>query len=349
MDLFLYWGLLLTLVGCLCVVTYLVLAHRQLRPWLLFAFRFLDAVLASASIVVGGGFMHDFHHLFYFPVVAAAGFVLGSVRANLCWCTAVAAFYVLVAVVIGHGFDFGAREGKVLIVRVLSIYVVNLMVALVCRFERRRLTASFAREQALSKEQVDISHSLHDTVAQSAYVVSLGTDSASAALQGRDASVYDRLRATSDLARGMIWDLRHLIDVGVIYEGESLRSALRSHAVSFENVTSVPAEFTVVGDEPELPLEVRRGLFTVAHNALANAYRHAGARRALVESAYVDNAVRVAVSDDGVGLPENYVGRGHGFASMAREVERLGGEFIVERSGPLGGATVGVVVPVRAD
>ena len=348
MDLFLYWGLLLTLVGCLCVVTYLVLAHRRLRPWLLFAFCFLDAVLASASIVVGGGFMHDFHHLFYFPVVAAAGFVLGSVRANLCWCTAVAAFYVVVAVVIGDGFDFGAREGKVLIVRVLSIYVVNLMVALVCRFERRRLTASFAREQALLTEQVAVSQSLHDTAAQSAYVVSLGLDSAAAALQGRDSAVYDRLRATSDLARGMVWELRHLIDVGVIYEGETLRSALRSHAVSFENVTSVPTEFVVSGDEPELSLEVRRGLFTVAHNALANAYRHAGAGHVLVELVYAPDYVRVTVSDDGVGLPDDYAERGQGFGNMGREVERLGGELVVQRVGPLGGATVGAVVPIRA-
>ncbi len=340
-EILLYWGLWLTLVVCVGGMTYRVLAHRVLRQWYLLVFCFLDAVLVSSAVVTGGGFIHEYHHLFYYPVVASSGFVMGSVRASLLCCTGVVAFYVLVALGLGDGIDLDSREGRVLLVRVLSLYVVNAMVALSCRFERLRLRDAFGRERALLQERVEFSRSLHDTAAQSAYVVSLGLDAAAADAGERDSALVGRLRATSNLARGMVWQLRHLIDVGGLYEVESLRSAVRSHVVSFTNVTSLPVEFSVVGDEPELPLEVRRVLFTVAHNALANVYRHAGASRVLVELAFGDGVVSLTVSDDGVGLPEDYESRGQGFGNMARELERVGGRLVVERSGALGGAVVG--------
>ena len=43
--------------------------------------------------------------------------------------------------------------------------------------------------------------------------------------------------------------------MGSIYEGRELGRALRSHAASFTNVTSVPAEMTQTGAEPTLSIE----------------------------------------------------------------------------------------------
>ena len=65
--------------------------------------------------------------------------------------------------------------------------------------------------------------------------------------------------------------------MGGIYEGRALSSALKSHAASFTNVTSVPCELTQTGVEPPLSTETRGLLFSIAHNALTNAYRHAQA------------------------------------------------------------------------
>ena len=39
------------------------------------------------------------------------------------------------------------------------------------------------------------------------------------------------------------------------------------------------------------------------------------------------------MSDDGIGLPDDYAERGHGFANMGAGAGRLGGRLIVERRG----------------
>ncbi len=55
--------------------------------------------------------------------------------------------------------------------------------------------------------------------------------------------------------------------------------------------------------------------------------------------------IRLSVSDDGTGLPDDYEERGHGFANMARDAGRLGGTLVVEKRGRLGGASVTCMVP----
>ena len=50
------------------------------------------------------------------------------------------------------------------------------------------------------------------------------------------------------------------------------------------------------------------------------------------------------MSDDGVGLPDDYEERGHGFVNMRAYAERLGGRLIVESTGPDGGASVTCVM-----
>ena len=68
--------------------------------------------------------------------------------------------------------------------------------------------------------------------------------------------------------------------------------------------------------------------------------------RVLVELDFGRDELRLSVSDDGVGLPDDYEGRGHGFANMRAYAGRLGGRLIVEPTGPAGGASVTCVMPL---
>ena len=88
---------------------------------------------------------------------------------------------------------------------------------------------------------------------------------------------------------------------------------------------------TQTGGEPPLSIEASSLLFSIAHNALTNAYRHAEASRVSIDLEYGGQGIRLSVSDDGVGLPEDYVERGQGFANMSRDAERLGGRLVVGR------------------
>ena len=39
--------------------------------------------------------------------------------------------------------------------------------------------------------------------------------------------------------------------------------------------------------------------------------------------------LQMIIMDDGIGLPNDYAARGHGFANMRKEMERMGGTFEV--------------------
>ena len=220
------------------------------------------------------------------------------------------------------------------------MYVVSASVNLVSRFERIRWREAVERERVLQRERIDLSQSIHDTMAQSAYMIGLGIDTAMHIVGDSNKELTSTLRATSSLSRSAMWDLRHPIDVGRIFEGRELGRALRSHVDTFTTITSVPAEIALKGEEPLLSTEVKRLLFAIAHNALTNAYRHAEASQVNVELTFDEDTLRLTVSDDGIGLPLDYAERGHGFENMGTDAERLGGELLVESANDIGGTTV---------
>ena len=124
-----------------------------------------------------------------------------------------------------------------------------------------------------------------------------------------------------------------------------MNQALRSHATSFTNVTSVPAQVTHSGVEPPLSMEVKSLLFSIAHNVLTNTYRHAEASNVNIFLEFTEDHSRLSVSDDGIGLPDDYRERGKGFANINSLSEQLGGCLVVEKRGDSGGATVTCVIP----
>ena len=129
--------------------------------------------------------------------------------------------------------DIEAGDEKALLARIAVMYAVVAAVNLASRFERIRWRQAVEREQALQRERVELSQAIHDTAAQSAYMIGLGIDSAKALAGDENQELTATLEATSQLSRSIIWELRHPINVGGIYEGRELSRALRSHATSF--------------------------------------------------------------------------------------------------------------------
>ena len=202
------------------------------------------------------------------------------------------------------------------------------------------------REGELQRERIELSQAIHDTAAQTAYMIGLGIDSAKQVAGDSNEELTARLDATSQLSKTAIWQLRHPIDMGRIFDGRDLGWTLDSHVATFRSITSVSAELAQKGVEPPLSIEARSLLFTIAHNALTNAFRHAGASRVLVALDFGQDELRLSVSDDGLGLPGDYEERGHGFENMRAYAGRLGGRLIVEPRGPAGGASVTCVMPL---
>ena len=337
--------LLLVLIGFNGYIHYRLLSNRPITWRWLVALYALDVFLVSAAAALSDGFSHSFHHLFYYPALAGLAVLFNSFRLNVVWVTMASVVYVTISLTVGDGVDTEAGDEKALLARIAVMYAVVMAVSLATRFERMRWRQAVERERALERERVELSRAIHDTAAQSAYMIGLGIDSAKALAGDADPALTATLEATSRLSRSVMLDLRHPINMGGIYEGMELSRVLSSHATSFTNVTSVPVEMTHTGAEPPLSVEARKLLFSIAHNALTNAYRHAEANRATIDLEFAETDSRLSVSDDGVGLPDDYAERGNGFANMSRAAERLGGHLVVEQQGAMGGATVTCVIP----
>ena len=314
------------------------------RGWILLNAT-LDVFNLSGSVAIGGGFSHQYFYLLYYPQLAGYAVVLTSFRLTMACATFVAALYLVVSLTAEGGIDTAAAEERTLLARILVMYTVAAIVNIIARFERSRWRQAVERERDLQRERVEFSQAIHDTTAQSAYMIGLGIDTAMAQAGDTNPELAATLEATSRVSRSAIWELRHPIHMGGIYEGRALSSALKSHAASFTNITSVPCELTQTGVEPPLSTKTRGLLFSIAHNALTNAYRHAQASKVAVHLACGEDEVRLSVLDNGIGLPGDYAQQGHGFENMDGDALKLGGRLVVETRGAMGGATVTCVVP----
>ena len=341
-----YAPLLLLLVAFNGYTHYRLRTNRAITWRWILGLAAMDLTMVSAATVMGGGFSHYFLHLLYYPPLAGYALVFTSFRLTMVCVTVVSAMYLAISLTVGEGIDMGAREEKPLLARIFVMYAVAATVNLISGFERSRWRAAVERERALQRERIELSQAIHDTTAQSAYMIGLGIDAAKQVAGDSNEELTARLEATSRLSKTAVWQLRHPIDMGRIFDGRELGWTLDSHVATFRSITSVEAELTQNGVEPPLSTEARSLLFTIAHNALTNAFRHAGAGRVLVVLDFGRDELRLSVSDDGVGLPDDYEERGHGFAGMRTYAGRLGGRLIVEPRGPAGGASVSCVMPL---
>ncbi len=324
--------------------------HYRLRTGIgvtwhwLFALSTTEIALTIAAIAVDGGFEAFFFVLCY-PALGMFAVVCTSSRISFLWVTVVAAGYAAVSLTFGEGLEFDAKEEKALFVRIAAMYGVVVVVNLISRFERIRRTMAVQRERELHKERIELSQTIHDTVAQSAYMIGLGIESAIAAAGPANEEQVARLKATHALSRASMWDLRHPIDSGLIFDGRELGEVLGAHAGAFTAITSVPADVVQSGREPPLPAVTRGLLFSIAHNAMTNAMRHASATTVTITLDFGWESVRMSISDDGVGLPSDYAQRGHGFRNMRRDAERVGGKLEARSDGPGNGTTLTCVAP----
>ena len=343
-----------TLIAILAValngyVHFRLLSNRAPTWHWAFALSAMDTATLTAGLANSGGFSNSFFMLYY-PGLAMFAVVFTSFRLSFAWVTMVAVLYAGVSLAIEPGVDFETTEEKVLFTRIVVMYAVVAAVNLVSRFERIRRREAVERERELQWERIELSQTIHDTIAQSAYMIGLGIETAMELADARKGENRDELRAklsaTHALSKSTMWELRHPIDVGPIFEGRELSRVLRSHASTFAKITSIPAELVRSGREPPLPTVTRRLLFSIAHNAMTNAFRHADAGKVTISLSFEDDGLRMSVSDDGIGLPEDYADRGHGFRNMRADAERMGGRLEVTRGESGVGTTVTCAIPL---
>ncbi len=340
-----YVALILLLGALNGLLHYRVITNRPIKLNQVLGMSALDIAVITTAIIFHGGFA-SFVFVAYYPAIATFALV-GSTTVALMGPTTVAAIYVTVSLTVGSGLDLDARDEKELFWRIVVMFASVVAVRMITQFERIRRRDAVDRERTLQRERVELSQTMHATTAQSAYMIGLGLDTASRQAGDSNAELAATLAATSALAKGTMWDVRRPIDIVPIFEGRLLSNVLASQMATFTTITGIPAELVQSGTEPPLTTETRTRLFAIVHNALANAFRHARAKRVDVTLDFGADRIRLTVSDDGVGLPADYAKRGRGFPDMRSDAERMGGTLKVETGDRRGGTSVICIVPLE--
>jgi signal transduction histidine kinase len=212
--------------------------------------------------------------------------------------------------------------------------------------ERRR-----HRLAAAEQERARWARELHDETLQSlaALRVGLATQLRSAEPSPLAETVRD---AVADLEReivnlrALITDLRPaaLDDVGAGAAIEDLAERARGRGLEVD--TSVNLSYEQGRASERHTVELETALYRIVQEALTNAVRHGGARRASVEIEEDESAVRITIRDDGTGFDTGVKATGFGLVGMRERAELLDGTFQVE-SEPERGTTIRAVLPVQ--
>jgi signal transduction histidine kinase len=202
-----------------------------------------------------------------------------------------------------------------------------------------------SRELSILSERNRLALELHDVVSQKLFSLVLSAEAAAAQLEGDPAAAraqLDRLRA---LAGQALEELRALI-LGLrppALELDGLEQTLRKEVAMLSRVHGLEIGVRVEGrvdggGDPDRELAILR----IAHEALHNALRHAGATRVDVRLIARDGALTVEISDDGSGFDPaapDVRSRHLGLTSMEERARELGGRLQI-RSRPGAGTTV---------
>ena len=304
-----------------------------------------------------GSLSHVLNTFYCLGFLAANGYVQWLIRrrgtVKPSWLFALsaldlAAIYSALSFAVEPGLDLAGKEEQHLFYRLVALYAVSAAVSIIAGLERESRRRGLERERELQRQRIELSQTIHETTAQWAYMTGLGVEGAMELVDESNEELKAKLRLVAELSRSAMWELRHPIDGGQIFRGEELGEVLEAHAATFTVISSVPAEVVQQGREPPLSIIDKSLLFSVAHNALTNVIRHAGAGRVVIGLDCDGEELRLSVSDDGTGLPEDYEARGHGFRNMRTDAGRMGGVLEVASKGKGGGTIVTCVVPYPA-
>jgi signal transduction histidine kinase len=199
------------------------------------------------------------------------------------------------------------------------------------RNEELRLEREERARRAVLDERVRIARELHDVVAHHVSTMGVQAGAARRVLDVDPAAARRAIGAVEGSSRTAVEEMRRL--VGVLREGDGpvepppdlgrLDELVRAERPGLE------VDARVLGEPHPLPPSASVSVYRVVQEALTNAVRHSGARRASVRLRWLDDALEVEVVDDGRGGDGGGHGGGLGLVGMRERVDLHGGQLDV--------------------
>ena len=200
-------------------------------------------------------------------------------------------------------------------------------------------------------ERRRIARELHDSVGQFLAGLKINLSQLGKVSAADAPKLLDETLKLTDYTIQEVRTISHLLHPPLLEELGFL-SAARWYVDEYGKRSQVKVSLQVEEPIERLPREVEIALFRVLQETLTNVYRHAGAQTVDVRLRSSNGDVRMTVSDDGKGIPQEILAKfregaalGIGLAGMRERLAEFGGRIQVESSGA--GAVVEAVIPTK--
>ena len=211
--------------------------------------------------------------------------------------------------------------------------------------------ATTLEQLAVSRERNRLARELHDTLAHSLSAVAIQLEAVRSLWDTDPPAAREMLDRSLTMTREGLGEARRAIGAlrASPLEDLGLALALRQLARSQGERAGLRVTVTL----PETPISpreltpfVEQGLYRIAHEALDNVVRHAGATRLSLALIRSEDGLTMVISDDGAGFePGDSVPEGRfGLQGIRERAELLGAHLTIDSESGMG-TTVTVTVP----
>jgi PAS domain S-box-containing protein len=204
--------------------------------------------------------------------------------------------------------------------------------------ERKQLERAIL--QAVNREQYRIGNDLHDGLGQELTGVALMLRGVAGRVTAEYPAILPEIENITRLVNNAIESTRALARglSPVNLERGGLQDALESLAMHASELYGVPTVFTHRLQPPRLlNAELANHLYRIAQEAVRNAVRHGNARSIRLHLSSARAKVKLAIIDDGIGMPAGAIdATGMGLKIMRYRARILGGTVGFELAEPSG-------------
>jgi signal transduction histidine kinase len=210
-----------------------------------------------------------------------------------------------------------------------------------------------ARRLAVETERNRIARDIHDTVAQSLFGIVYSLDACINMLPAKAEDVKNELIELRSLANNAHDEVRR--SIFDLWPSALTIELFMADLSNYVSGCCRPRPFSIIfnnnGDFNSLSSGMRRTVYRMAQEALANSARHSGAQSARLCLTVTDDEVYLVVSDDGKGFdPELALSRTQsrehfGLRGMQERARAMGGECEIN-SQPGAGARISINLPI---
>jgi len=209
-----------------------------------------------------------------------------------------------------------------------------------------------ARVEAIREEErTRVAREIHDELGQALTVLKLDLSwlrsrtSRSPQSQKRLKSMIRQVDDTLETVRRIASELRPSV-----LDNLGLLPAIEWQVSEFRKRTRIRTELLSNADSIDVSMEGSVAVFRAVQEALTNIIRHAKASRVQVRLDRSDYALRISISDNGIGMSQTVQGdlKSMGIVGMKERISRIGGDFrIFSETGK--GTRLEIVVPLLED